>query len=152
MCHTSVRRLFPGLVLALASIGACGCGGKPTSSASGKVTLKGAALKSKVLLTFVGPDNVPRSAQTDASGEFTISGLAVGTTRVTVVPLPVEGPTPRAPGKMKDKADAGPRLSALPAAEEEIPFAYGDAAHPQLTYTLQTGHNALDIDLGTSTE
>jgi hypothetical protein len=103
-------------------------------------------------LTFVGPDNVPRSTQTGAGGEFTISGLAVGFNKVTVVPVRESGLPPREPAKKHDSATGGQRLSRQHPAAQEVPSQYGDAAHPRLTYTLATGDNVLDIDLTTPTK
>jgi hypothetical protein len=105
-------------------------------------------LKNKVVLTFVGADNVPLSTQTDDSGAYSVDGLPVGEVRVTVVSVPEGGPASRSFARPEGGAPAG-RLSHLPAPLTEVPAEYGNAARPLLRFDLEEGNNELPIDLGT---
>jgi hypothetical protein len=148
MSSSSFRRLIPALCLGAAA-GLSGCSGEPRAAVSGTVKLKGAPLKHKVVLTFVGPDHTPMSTQTDDGGAFSLAGLPVGEARVTLVAIPDGGPTPRVPegpaphgGRLQ-----GPRGARPSAPPSEVPPEYGDAAHPRLTFNLTEGKNELPIDL-----
>jgi hypothetical protein len=148
MSSSTFRRLILAVCLGAAAA-LSGCSGEPRAAVSGTVKLKGAPLKHKVVLTFVGPDNTPISAQTDEGGAFSLTGLPVGETRVTLVSVPDGGPTPRVPegpalhgGRLQGARGARP-----PAPPSEVPAEYGDAAHPRLKFNLAEGNNELPIDL-----
>jgi hypothetical protein len=150
MRYSSLQHPFAALVLVGVSITLTGCGREPHASASGTVTLNGAGLKHRVVLTFVGPDHIPWSTQSDDQGEFHIANLPLGETVVTASSIPDGGPATRPLGAPNEKSSAGTRLTrqahSLP---QEVPASYGDAAHPLLRYTLQEGENALQINLVT---
>jgi hypothetical protein len=149
--------LFPALCLGAAAA-FTGCSGEPRASVSGSVKLKGAPLKHRAVLTFVGPDHTPMSIRTDEGGAFSLAGLPVGETRVTVVTVPDEGPTSRIPeapsphgGRLQGRAPAGAREARPSSPPSEVPQEYGDAAHPRLKFNLSEGGNELPIDLGSPT-
>jgi hypothetical protein len=123
-----------------------GCSGQPHARVSGTVTLQGMPLKNKVVLTFVGPDQVPRSTQTDETGAFSLTDLPIGETRVTVVSIPEGGSRPQGQAAQENASSRG-RLGAAPATLAEVPWEYGDAANPRLTFTLVEGDNDLPINL-----
>jgi hypothetical protein len=144
------RRLFPAVLLAAAALAASGCGRALPASASGQVTLNGAPLKGPVLLTFIGPDSTPRSTQTDPTGVFNISGLAVGETRVTIVSIPEGGPAVRELSRGTPGAPPSRPVARPAASRSEIPAEYGNAAEPRVTFTLQDGDNPVNIELRSS--
>src|SRR5262249_37149383 len=138
------RRLAPPLLLAVAFF-LPACSGPPRASVGGKVTLKGAPLKDKVILTFVGPDNEARSTETDAYGTYALTGLPVGEAKVTVVPVPAGGPAPRGGGGRVAAGQPAPRREAPP--QSELPAASMDASRPRLSFDLKPGDNPIAIDL-----
>jgi hypothetical protein len=149
MSPLSLRRLSVSLCLAAAALAVSGCWRRPTASASGRVTLNGVPLKGQVLLTFVGPDNTPRSTRTDANGNFSVSGLDVGETRVTLVSVPEGGPATRELVRASQGSPGG-RPASTTASNAEVPAEYGDATTPRVTCTLAEGDNSLNVDLQTT--
>jgi hypothetical protein len=141
------RRLSVSLCLAAAALAASGCWHRPSASASGRVTLTGVPLKGHVLLTFVGPDNTPRSTRTDANGAFAVSGLDVGETRVTLVSVPEGGPATRELVRATQGAPGARPASTAATSRSEVPAEYGDATNPRVTCTLREGENSLTVDL-----
>jgi hypothetical protein len=146
MRRSSLRLLFATLFLSAAAGLLGGCSSAPRASVSGKVTLQGAPLKNKVVLTFVGADNVPHSTQTDETGTYCLTGLPIGAARVTLVSIPDGGPAPRA-FKSQDQTPAGARQGYAPQPPPEVPLEYGDAGNPKLTFNLVEGDNDLPINL-----
>ena len=67
----SVKQLIIALFIVGMGAVVSGCGTGPQGSASGTVTLDGAPLKHRAVLTFVGADNTPRSTETDERGAKT---------------------------------------------------------------------------------
>jgi hypothetical protein len=151
MRYISLDRLFAALVLVAVPLTLTGCAREPHASASGTVTLNGTSLKHRVVLTFVGPDHVPCSTQTDDQGEFHIANLPLGETAVIASTIPDGGPAARPLGVPSEKAATGTRLTRQPTQTQpqEVPASYGDAVHPLLHYTLQEGENPLQINLVT---
>jgi hypothetical protein len=121
------------------------CSGPSRARVTGKVTVKGAPLKGKVVLTFLGPDHEPRSTQTDDTGSYALGDLPVGPARVTVVPIPEGGPASRGHGGRTAPGKGAPRREAAP--KSEVPAAYMDASQPRLSFDLQPGDNPIAIDL-----
>jgi hypothetical protein len=153
MRENLLRRLAPVLALVAVVVGS-GCERGPQASATGTVTLNGARLKHRAVLTFVGPDHAPRSTETDERGAFNISDLPPGATTVMVSSIPAGGPATRplgAPGEpVSGSRIARPTVPTATATQtSEVPAEYGDATHPLLSFTLQDGDNPLDIDLRT---
>jgi hypothetical protein len=149
----SSRSLRPSSILlaCLLTVTAAGCGAPSNSaSVSGAVTINGKPPKSKVLLSFVGVDNVPRSVRTDDAGTFSLSDLPVGEVKVMISQSASDARAgsdqPGSARKGEGKGSAGPR-SPPQATRSEIPAEYSDAGNPRLRYTLGPGHTPLTIDL-----
>jgi hypothetical protein len=147
MRASSLRRSLLALLVGTAAFALPACSGRPGASVSGTVTLRGATLKNRVVLTFVGADNVPVSTRTDESGTYSLAGLPVGEVRVTVVSVPEGGPASRSFARPEGGAPAG-RISHVPASPTEVPAEYGNAAQPLLRFNLEEGVNDLSIDIG----
>jgi hypothetical protein len=154
MRSISPHRLFAALMLVAVPLALTGCSREQHASASGTVTLNGSGLKHRVVLTFVGPDHIPCSTQTDDNGEFHIANLPLGETAVIASTIPDGGPATRPLGAPSEKSGSSTRITRQPAhtQPQEVPVAYGDATHPLLHYTLQEGDNALQINLVTKTK
>jgi hypothetical protein len=132
---------FVFALLAVASAAFAGCGSSDSAaSVSGVVTLNGKPLPGKVLLSFVGTDNVPRSTETDDAGRFTVSGLPAGEVAVMVS----EASAPAPVSRQAEGARPAPRTKA---ARGAVPPEYADAGRPLLRYTLAAGDNALAVEL-----
>lgn len=147
MRSSSLRLLFPALFLCAMAGLLAGCAGEPRASVSGKVTLQGMPLKNKAVLTFIGPDHVPLNTETDESGAYSLAGLPIGETRVTIVSIPEGGPTSRSLNSVQDKSSLRGRLGYSLAPPTEVPLEYGNAADPVLKFNLVEGNNELPIDL-----
>jgi hypothetical protein len=143
------------IVLAFVFASAAGCSrATRTASVSGIVTLDNNPPNVRLLLSFVGADNVPRSVETDETGHFSLSDLPVGDVAVMVSTAggcgsarPREGRhgagspgagSPRDAGR--DQSSAGPN----------VPAGYSDATNPRLRYRLDGESTTLTIELTTA--
>jgi hypothetical protein len=134
---------------ALAPVLFTGCGfSTPTASASGAVTLNNKPLTGKVHLSFIGADNTPRVAVTDASGNFSLKDLPVGEV-VVIVSEAREPEAAPAGGRKAEGERAAPQRQASrgQAPRAAVPAVYSDAGNPVLRYTLNGGDNSLAIQL-----
>lgn len=129
-----------------AALGAAGCGGDiPRASVSGTVTLNGGALKDPVLVNFVGVDNLPLSATSDAAGNYSLPGVAVGPVKVTVNPVGGGVQAQKGGGRAKDNGPVVGRPAVAP--KQTIPAEYQDPAKPLFTLEVKPGSNVFPLDI-----
>jgi hypothetical protein len=133
-----VRRC--GLLLMSAAVFlAAGCSQKGT--VSGQVTLNGAPVRGGVV-TFLGEDNQPRIANINSEGEYSVTGVPLGTARITVTSLGTSVAMPRTMYALRDLHG----LPQPPAAAPQLPRKY---ANPEngLTWVVEKGDQKFDIAL-----
>ena len=149
---TTHARLFRRCTLLFVCLAAAaGCESSPTPAAvAGVVTIDGRPPKAKVLLSFLGADNMSRGVETDDAGHFSFAGLPAGEVRVMVSPANMGGPAAPDPTGGARKGEESGKWSPPPPrrpVKVEIPAAYSDAGNPRLRYTLEPGDNTLTIEL-----
>jgi hypothetical protein len=135
----SARAMWPCCLLVLLSAGLAlvpGCAkkdrhGNLLASGSGKVTYKGIALTSGVIL--LSPESGPPSVgQIRGDGSFSVDEIPVGTARVSVE-SPADPPAARARDTVRP--------------ESAIPLRYSDPSSSGLTWELKPGSNSKNFDL-----
>jgi hypothetical protein len=142
-------------VVALAglALGGCGCGGPGQAVVFGKVTYEGKVLNtSGVVISFLGQDGRPVTAEVAPDGSYTASGVPLGKAKVSVywaAPpgqdlaslLKPQGFDPKGPPPVVDEQAIAARM------QSPIPAHYGDPATSELTFDIGKGHNSYDVDL-----
>jgi hypothetical protein len=144
MVHTRFVSRFARFVWFLPLVIATyGCA--PTvTQVKGKVVYEGELLHSG-MVRFVGSDGKEVSAPISPDGDYQISGIALGTAKISVISKPAipagfrnlpgpPGPNPSAP-------------TALPENKVDIPIEYSDPNTSGLTCDVESGSNWYSIQL-----
>jgi hypothetical protein len=130
--------------MAMSAVAGCSNQG----SLSGKVTYKGTPLNGGQV-SFVGANNVTRTAMIDADGNYSIDKVPVGELKIGVVTAAAKIPVPGMAKKMDASKMGGPAGASAqePAKGTNIPAKYNDPEKSGLTYTMKSGAHKHDIDL-----
>lgn len=143
-------RAFPhrAWLLALALPLLAGCGGK-VATVTGKVTYKGGVVTGGTV-TFVDAKQKVQTSPIDLEGNYSVTGLAKGTAKISVSPPANLAAMPGGgmkmdPSKMGGGAEkpTGPALGP----PVKIPPQYQDPEKSGLTYTVQSGKQEHNIEL-----
>jgi hypothetical protein len=142
-------------VLVAVFLGGCS---KPPGSVSGRVSYKGKDL-SYGTIVFVSQDNQVKQGDIDEDGSYKIENVPAGPAKVAVVveraPELTGGPRMQA-GKMGGPAGevAGDKnygksgRKTVKKSTIQVPERYRDPEKSGLTYTVKSGQNQKDFDLG----
>lgn len=132
-------RLHAAIAVLFLTAGAIGCGGLP-ASVSGVVTVDGQPVnKGKVTFIPVGQGQMAIGAIGD-DGAYEVmtgreEGLGVGEYKVSVVAR-----------EMQVSEDGGPPMQG----DYIVPKRYGLAETSGLQYTVESGHNEIDLELSST--
>lgn len=128
------------LVAFAAALGATGCG-PSRGDVTGKVTYK----EKPLVFGTVQFDTVEglKQGNIDSNGNYSVPGVVVGEVKAAV-----NSPNPNS-GDRQPLVREGMTLPKIPEVKGwfPIPQEYQNLSSPQLTYTVKTGANKIDIEL-----
>ena len=118
-----------------------GCGG--TGDVNGKVTYQGKPLVFGTV-QFEASDKSLKQAIIDKDGNYAIAAIPIGEAKAAV-----NSPNPNSSDLRAIVREGQPEPPPAPKIEGwfPIPREYDNLAAPQLTYTIKSGKNVIDIDL-----
>ncbi|TWT75678.1 hypothetical protein Pla123a_31880 [Posidoniimonas polymericola] len=137
-----INQLFALCLCALAALTQVGCGSYD-ATVSGSVSLDGEPLKSGTISFFPVADGPTAYARIEPTGQYELrtgreAGLAPGEYQVTVVA--------REQRELAANDAGGPP----PPGKQLTPNHYRDRKTSGLAYTIEPGHNQIDLDLTTA--
>jgi hypothetical protein len=137
-----VRCLCRAATVALLTLAALGCGGR-RGDVSGKVTYQGKPLVFGTV-QFEAGDGTFKQANIDKDGNYAIQGLPVGEAKAAV-----NSPDPNSGDFQPLRREGDPPPPPRPKFTGwfRIPADYQNLAKPQLSYTIKSGQNSIDIEL-----
>jgi hypothetical protein len=128
-----------------------GCNQEYRAPVSGKVTMEGKLLKdSGLVISFIGKDGLPVTAEIGQDGTYKASGVLVG--EVTVL-IAWNAPAEKSPAQTTKPTGADlkepppPEKEAPPAPKSPIPEKYSDPAKSPLKTVIAREGNTYDVDL-----
>jgi len=122
-----------GALILFGVVALLGCSNKkPVGSISGKVTYKGNPVTTGSINFYAAERGMAAEAKMDASGNFSIKELEVGTYKVYISPPVPEQLPPGTPPK-KEKF--------------EVPAKYQDPARSTITKDVKAGPNDIPVDI-----
>jgi hypothetical protein len=125
------------LMTSLFALAAGGCGGG-TGSVSGKVLYQGKPLPGGYV-NFLGEKNVTKTSAIKEDGSYSVSGLPVGTAKISV-----QGLMKR---RLADLPGQGGKDEKVEQKEVHVPPQYGNTDTSGLTYEVKPGSQSYDIEL-----
>lgn len=130
------------------------CSGPSRATVSGKVTFEGQPIAaSGVMISFIGTDGKPVTAEVGADGKYQASGVLVGEVQVAVAYVRPQGQDLPSLLKPKDRFDPkteAPKLDPAlmqPMTKSPFPESYSDPTTSNLKTTIEKGENIYNADL-----
>jgi hypothetical protein len=140
------RRSF-AVAVAFAGLAAGGCGGEPTGTISGKVTLNGKPVTAGTINFLVG--GVSFGSPINADGNYIVENVPVGDAIVLLADPPQEEavsmPT-RKPTEAEARSQKGPP-PAPPKKPPVIPTKYGDQVEALFKFKVKGGDNTFNAEM-----
>jgi hypothetical protein len=127
------------LTFSLLALAASGCG-KSTGNVSGKVTYQGNPLPGGyVNFMNQGEQNITKTSEIKADGSYSVSGLPVGTAKISVQGLSAR--------RLADLPGQGGKDEKIQQKEVFVPPQYGNSETSGLTYEVKPGSQSHEIEL-----
>jgi hypothetical protein len=136
-----IRFGFASTVVAFMTLAAVGCGGQ--GNVSGKVTYLGQPLVFGTV-QFEASDGALKQSNINKDGTYSIQGLAVGAAKAAV-----NSPDPTSSDRRPPRREGTAAVVPLQEFPDwfPIPEKYQNLSKPQLSYTIKSGQNTIDIEL-----
>ncbi|MDB5312456.1 MAG: hypothetical protein JWO38_6658 [Gemmataceae bacterium] len=160
MSSRSTRFLTAGMLVVLfcALVGGCGPDYKARAVVKGKVTVGGKPLTSGTVMFYGNNNNITSSAVIDTDGSYAMNDAPLGPVQVTVTVAgmppgpgikytPKKGLTDTESKNPSGEGESIPLMSKMPSTVVRIPDKFSKPETSGLTYTVEKGEHAHNIEL-----
>ncbi len=137
--------MFQALGLAILTLSLAGCGGNPTTTVTGKVTLDGKMLAAGTV-TFVNEQQKSvQSSIISKDGSYSVN-IAAGACKITVA-VPPTGDMPEGMKMDPSKMGAAGKVATQGVEVLDVPAKYKNVKTTPLTLTVEAGQKTHDIEM-----